>query len=122
MAATALNVEDVGGVTVVGFRDASMLDMVTIQRVSRELYDVVEGQGKRKIALDFKEVRFLASQALGMLLTLRRKAEAAGATVVICGLRPELARVFHLTNLDRMFDFLDTSAEAITKLGGTPPT
>ena len=122
MAATALNVEEVGGVTVVGFRDAAMLDAVTIQRVSRELYDVVEGQGRRKVVLAFKEVRFLASQALGVLLTLRRKAEAVGAKVVICGLRPELARVFHITNLDRMFDFLDTRDEAITKLGGTPPT
>ena len=111
-----LKIEESEGVTIVGFRDASILDMETIQRVGRELYEVVETPEKRKVVLDFCEVRFLSSQALGVLLTLRRKADKAGAKVVLAGIRPELARVFEITNLNKLFKFFDKRADAVANL------
>lgn len=113
---SSLRVEETGTVTVLGFRDASILDAVTIQRIGKELYDVVEQQGKKRIVLDFNDVRFLSSQALGVLLTLRRKADKAGAQVALTRIRPELARVFKITNLDKLFAFYDTKEAAVEAL------
>ena len=112
----ALHVTETDGVTVVSFANASILDVVTIQKVGGDLYKIIEDDGKRKVVLDFAEVRFLSSQALGVMLTLRRKAEKATATIAVSGLRPELARVFEITNLDKLFEFYPSSAEAITTL------
>jgi anti-sigma B factor antagonist len=108
-----LTIKESQGVTVVSFRDASILDTVTTQRIGRELYRVVENAEKRQVVLDFASVRFLSSQALGVLLTLRRKADKAGVDVVLAGIRPELVRVFEITNLDKLFGFFDSTDDAI---------
>lgn len=113
---SSLRVSEADGITTVGFRDASILDVLTIQKIGKELYDVVETNGKKKVILDFGDVRFLSSQALGVLLTLRRKADKAGAKIVLARIRPELARVFKITNLDKLFDFHDDLAKATEQL------
>lgn len=109
----ALRLEETEGVTVVSFRDASILDALCIQRIGRELYEIVDSLGRKKIVLDFSDVRFLSSQALGVLLTLRRKADKNGATVLLAGIRPELYRVFQITNLEKLFSFFKTAPEAV---------
>lgn len=116
MADSSLRVTDNAGVAVVGFRDASILDVVTIQRIGKELYDLVEVENKRTLVLDFADVRFLSSQALGVLLTLRRKGDKHGARIVLSAIRPELARVFKITNLDKLFEFFETTEKAVAAL------
>ncbi|GMU82001.1 MAG: STAS domain-containing protein [Phycisphaerales bacterium] len=113
---SSLSVQENEGVTVVGFREAAILDVVTIQRIGKELYALVETGGKKRIVLDFGDVRFLSSQALGVLLNLRRKADKAGAKVALARIRAELARVFKLTNLDKLFEFFDDTGKAVEKL------
>lgn len=114
---SSLMIRDQGGVAVVGFRESGILDAVTIQRIGRELYEVVEKQGRKQVILDFANVRFLSSQALGVLLTFRRKADAVQAKVALAGLRPELRRVFNVTNLDKLFTFHDDTATALAAFG-----
>lgn len=106
------------GVTVASFRGASILDALTIQQIGRELYDLVEGRGIKKLVLDFAEVRFLSSQALGVLLTLRKKADKASSQIALAGIRPELRRVFKITNLDRLFGFFEDRGKALASFGG----
>jgi anti-sigma B factor antagonist len=111
-----LNIEDVDGVTAVGFHDASILDAATAQRIGQQLYDLVESKDRRRVVLDLADVRFLSSRALGVLLTLRRKADAAGASVVLAGVRPDLTKIFKITKLDEMFEFFADRAAAIEHL------
>lgn len=113
---SSLRVEEINGVTVVNFRDASILDVLTIQRIGRELYEIVEGRKAKKIVLDFGDVRFLSSQALGVLLTLRKKCDKEKAKVALARIRPELARVFKITNLDKLFNFYDDRDDAIQQM------
>lgn len=119
--ASTLRVEDVQHVCAVSFKDASILDAVTIMRIGRELYDLVETQGRKTLLLDFGDVRFMSSQALGVIITLRKKADKAGAKIGLASIRPELIRVFKITNLDRLFTFYNTRDEGLIGLGATPP-
>lgn len=112
----SLKIRQAEDVTVVGFRDASILDAITTQRVGRELYEVVESGSRRKVVLEFDNVRFLSSQTLGVLLTLRRKADKAGVKIALAAIRPELRRVFEITNLHKLFEFYESAAEAIAAL------
>ncbi len=113
---SSLKITDSEGVTLVNFRDASILDAVTTQHVARELYELVESGDSRKVVLDFKNVRFLSSQTLGVLLTLRRKADKAGVKIALARIRPELHRVFEITNLDKLFGFFETTESAVANL------
>jgi anti-sigma B factor antagonist len=114
---SSLKVEDtLEGVTRVGFREASILDVLTIQKIGQELYSLIDERGKKRVLLDFGYVRFLSSQALGVLVTLRRKADKAGAKVALAAIRPELLKVFKITNLDKMFTFYPTVEEALEQM------
>ena len=54
----------------------------------RSAYEkILETGGFREITIDFGEVDYLDSSALGMLLLLREKAEGAGKNVVLAGLK-----------------------------------
>lgn len=117
MSEPQLRVDESAGVTRVGFPAGAMLDSVTIQKIGRQLYDVVEKSGRR-VVLDFEGVRFMSSQALGVLLTMRQKADKAGTVVVLAGIRDKLYRVFQITNLHTMFKFFDDVAQAGAHLSG----
>ena len=121
MAETRLKVERQPGVTIAGFKDSSILDVVTIQQIGKELTDLVAGLGKGKLILDFTDVRFLSSQALGSLVSLQRQADSGGAQVVLCAIRPEIVRIFKITNLDKIFKFFNGRTEALAHFGIKPP-
>lgn len=108
----ALTITPEDGLQVVRFRENAILDTNTIQGISRRLYELVSGPTPAAMLLDFAHVRFLASQALGMLLTLQRKAKEAGATLALCHLRPELHRVFVVTKIDQVLPLFEEEGEA----------
>jgi anti-anti-sigma factor len=114
-----LRIEESHGVTIVGFGDVPMLDTVTTQHVAPALYALVENPANRRIVLDVADVRFLSSQTLGVLLTFRRRADKADIKVAIAGLRPELARVFEITNLDKLFTFCQSAQDALAQFKRT---
>lgn len=109
---SSLDVRNHEGVQLVCFRDPSILDSVTIQRISRQLAEVVDEPAAAGVVLDFSNVRFLASEALRTLLALRNRAERRKIPVALCNIRPELIRVFSLTNLDQMFKIFENSEAA----------
>ena len=113
---SGLKITETEGVTLVAFRDASILDAITTQGIGRQLYELVESGNHPKVVLDFANVRFLSSQTLCVLLTLRRKADKAQVKIAVACIRPELHRVFEITNLDKLFGFFETTEDAIADL------
>jgi anti-sigma B factor antagonist len=113
MSQSHLMVQNMQGVTVVSFGSATMLDAGVIEQVGQELYTLVDQKAVKRIALDFSNVRFLASQAVSVLLTLKKKSDAIGSELAICALRPELQRVFKIMNLERLFKFYPGEKEAL---------
>jgi anti-sigma B factor antagonist len=117
--ASRLLIHPIRDVTIVNIQDASILDTAQVEQLGEELYDLVDGKNRKKLILDFTKVQFLSSSALGVLITLRKKAAAIKGEVVICGLRKELMKVFSITNLDKMFAFRPDEKEALAKFGVT---
>jgi anti-anti-sigma factor len=106
-------VEDYAGVLVITFADSSILDTATIEQLGRDLYQYPDVQNKQKMILDFTNVKFLSSHALGILLTLNKKLNAVKGSMLICGLRSELMKVFTITSLDKLFKFYPDDAAAL---------
>jgi anti-sigma B factor antagonist len=117
MADSQLLIHTIQDATIVNFRAASLLDSLVIDAIARELYALVDEQAARKIVLDFSGLTFLASQAVGVLITLGKKADAIKGRVVICGMRDEIRRVFKIMNLRKLFTFFDTEEKALRSLG-----
>ena len=120
MSTTAnLLVQSIKNVTVVQFQESAILDALMIQEISEELNHLVETQHQQKLLLDFMKVKFLSSSALGILVTLRKKVDANKGDLVICGMNPELRKVFKITNLEKLFKFADDEPSAMALLGAT---
>jgi anti-anti-sigma factor len=112
-----LDIQTFKDATVINFGASTILDTQLIERMAKELYKQVDDFNRRKLILDFAEVKFLSSSALGMLLNLRKKATAVKGQVVICGMRADLQKVFKITRLDKLFDFYDNEEKALNSFG-----
>jgi len=106
-------------VTVVDFQEARLLEAQQIEAIGRELYRLVDEMDRKKLILDFSKVQFLASAAIGILMTLHQKATAIKGTFIICGLRRELMKVFEIMKLTKVFRFATNEDEALALLGYT---
>jgi anti-anti-sigma factor len=100
-------------VTVVNFQNISVLDSANIESLGRSLLELVQVQDHRKLILDFSTVRFMSSQALGMIIQLRKALDAIKGKVLIVGIRPDLYKVFKITNLHKMFTFYEELDKAL---------
>jgi anti-sigma B factor antagonist len=117
MSTSDLLISEIRGVCVVTFGSVSILDAAAVETIGKRLYALVDEQARRKLVLDFSEVRFLTSQMLAVLITLHKKSQAIGGQVVLCGLRPELGKVFKVTRLDKLLSFAGNEEAALASFG-----
>jgi anti-sigma B factor antagonist len=98
-----LEIEEIGDITVVNFVDKKILDEQNIQIIGDQLFSLVDEQAKKKILLNFSNVEFLSSAALGKLITMNRKVQGSGGKLVMCNIAKEILEVFEITRLDKLF-------------------
>ena len=99
-----LEVEDIGDVTVINFVDRKILDEQNIQVIGEQLFSLVDQDGRRKLLLNFGNVEYLSSAALGKLITLNKKLQAVGGRLILCNIDPQIFEVFEITKLDKFFN------------------
>jgi anti-sigma B factor antagonist len=108
-----LDVNEVGDVTVVRFRDHKIVEDINIQQLGQEMFQLVEVDNRDKLLLNFSSVDFLSSAALGKLITLDKKMKAHGGALKLSNIRPEIYEVFAITKLNRLFDIRDDEPDAL---------
>src|SRR5215217_5075929 len=108
-----LEVEHIGDVTVVNFVDKKILDEQNIQIIGEQLFGLVDEEGSRKILLNFSNVEYLSSAALGKLITLNKKLQQAGGRLILCNIDAQIFEVFEITKLDRFFKIIKDEQAAL---------
>lgn len=108
-----LEVEPIGDVTVVNFVDRKILDEQNIQVIGDQLFSLVDQEGLRKLLLNFSNVEYLSSAALGKLITLNKKLQAAGGRLILCNIDPQIYEVFEITKLDKFFNIQKEEQSAL---------
>ncbi|QDT57200.1 Putative anti-sigma factor antagonist [Caulifigura coniformis] len=111
-----LDIEEVGDVTVARFIDKKILDENNIQIIGTQLFGLIEEDGRKKIVLDFTNVEYLSSAALGKLITMDKKVKASGGKLRLCNIRKDIYEVFAITRLNKVFDIRNTQDEAVAGL------
>ncbi|MCG8587627.1 MAG: STAS domain-containing protein [Pirellulales bacterium] len=108
-----IELTEVGEVAVVRFVDFKILDEANIQEMGQELFHLVEQDGYKKVLLNFSNVQFLSSAALGKLITLDKKVKKAGGQLKLSNILPDIYEVFAITKLNRLFDIREDEADAL---------
>ncbi|WP_406693442.1 STAS domain-containing protein [Singulisphaera sp. Ch08] len=100
-----LRLENIDGVTVVSFVDTKIVTEENIQEVGDQLYSLVEDEGHKQLLLNFGNVQYLSSAALGKLINLKKKVGAVKGKLKLCCIHPDLLEVFRITRLDQVLRF-----------------
>src|SRR5438128_3197943 len=100
-----LEVEDYDHeITVVNFIDRKILDEQNIQKIGEDLFSLVDELGRKKILLNFSNVEYLSSAALGKFITLNKKVNSAGGKLIMCNITDDIYEVFEITRLNKLFN------------------
>ena len=118
-AAAPLLVEKVKQVTVVTLNEGSVIDARLIESIREALTALVEKQARRYMIVDLTPVQYLSSAALGMLVPLQQAIEKRDGMLVLCGLRREIAKMFKLTGLHKLFTIRKNEKKALLDFGVT---
>jgi anti-sigma B factor antagonist len=109
----ALEIEQVGLVTVARLIRADFVDEETINSVGSELFHLVEEQGCRRLVLSFAKVKRAGSAMLGKVIWLHKKIQNAGGKLVLCNVEPTLYEAFETLQLTRLFRIFPHEQDAL---------
>lgn len=100
--------------TIVEFREPSLMDPIVLEELGTNLYHLVDQQDQRRIILDFETVKYISSQAIGIVLTMHKKLTTLPKSkLVLCGVGPKLMELVKITRLDRVLTIRPTQQEAV---------
>jgi anti-sigma B factor antagonist len=109
-----LHIGTVEKFTVIEFKMPSLMDPIDLQNIGDALYKLVDEQDKRLIILDFEQVQYISSQAIGIILTMNKKLGALkNSKLILCGIGPRLMELLKITRLDKILTIKPTQKEAI---------
>jgi len=102
-----------GDVTVVYFTERKILDELNVKEVGDELFELVDRHQKTKLLVNFENVDYLSSAALGKLITLDKKLREASGELRLCSIGDAILEVFRITKLDSLFQILPNEQDAL---------
>jgi len=92
---------------VVSFPEEHLLESRYVEGTFESLSAVLDRSDATTIVLDFGNVRFLCTTALGFLIPLHTRLAAQNRKLRLCNLQPLVHEVFAITHLDRLLDICE---------------
>jgi anti-sigma B factor antagonist len=90
-------------------RARGQLDAYSAPALRRVLGEIHEGRSDITIVLDLSQLTFVDAAGIGALLGAKRAIVAGGGRLILESPSPAIARVFHITRIDRMFTIRTTA-------------
>ena len=91
---------------------AGELDHCCAQRVRRELDALIADPAVRWLILDFSALQFMDSSGIGVILGRYRLLRDRGGQVAVTRMNAHVARIFHMSGMDRVIRQLDQQEAA----------
>ena len=92
----------------------SLMDPAELEVLGADLYRLVDEQDHRRLVLDFGQVKYISSTAIGILAQLHKKTAALkGGLLVLCNLSPRLLELMKIVHFDKLLTIKPTQVEAI---------
>lgn len=91
------------------------LDASSVPSFKKECIPFMSKEGLR-VLMDCGGLDFVDSTGLGALLSLLRKIEAKGGRLAFCQLSAEVASIFEITRLHKLFEIFPSAPHALQSL------
>jgi anti-sigma B factor antagonist len=112
-----ISVEYTENATIMTFTDERILEERDIQALQESVMSVVEQAEQINLVLDFRNVRFLSSAVLGLLIRVSKKVYERQGKLRLCNIDPKIYEIFRITRLTKVFD-IRKDLESATSTGG----
>jgi|688.fasta_scaffold06446_6 anti-sigma B factor antagonist len=90
---------------IISFKDEKIYDDSIVIRIGEELLYLAETNNYSEYKIDFSNVKYFSSSMLGKLITLNKKIKEKKAKLILCKVKPDIMEIFHITRLDKFFQF-----------------
>ena len=75
-------------------------------------------QNVKVVLIDFRDVTFMDSSGLGILVLALKNVRSAGAELYICSINEQIKMLFELTSMDNIFKIYASQEEFKSKMFG----
>jgi len=111
---TQVTVNSYKSCVVVEIVTPSLMDTAELETLGADLYRLVGEEGHRPLVLGFGQVKYISSQAIGILAQLHKKTAALkGGLLVLCNLNPRLLELLRIVRFDKFITIKPTQVEAV---------
>ena len=108
----ALQSETKDGILTIRIEDDRLVEPSVLARMFEDLDTQLRKTTEDRVILDFANVQFMASSALGKLVQFQKKSKEYKAKVKLAGITKEIYEVFKITKLHKVFDIEKDEAAA----------
>lgn len=108
-----ISIENEGNVTIAILTEEKILQEVDIEGLESSIISLIKEESGINLVINFCNVRFLTSSALGLLLRVIKKMNETRGKLKLCSIDPKILKVFTITHLDQVFDIYDSQSEAV---------
>jgi anti-sigma B factor antagonist len=114
-----ISVEYAENATIVTFTDERILEERDLQALQESIVSVIEQTERINLILDFRNVQFLSSAVLGLLIRISKKVYEREGQLKLCGIIPKIYKIFKITRLTKIFDIYQDVESAVESLSTT---
>jgi anti-sigma B factor antagonist len=115
-----ISVQYAKNAAIVTFTEEKILEETDIRTIQTAIMSVIEQAGPINLILDFRNVRFLSSSVLGLLIRISKKVYEQDGQLRLCNIAPKIREVFKITRLTKIFDIysdLESANEGFSDRG-----
>lgn len=105
------SIDQKGEITVISLHGSLLADVQT-KDILHTVTSLIEEQ-KVKFVVDLKELKFINSSGLGMLLTCLTKARKVGGDVILANVPEQVSNLLVITKLNSIFQSKDSLNDAM---------
>jgi anti-sigma B factor antagonist len=111
-----ISVEYKDNTTIIGFTDEKILEETDIRALQDSIVSVIEQADGITLVLDFRNVKYLSSAVLGLLIRISKRVYERGGHLRLCNIHPKIYEVFRITRLTKVFDIYENLESATQDL------
>lgn len=108
------DIESHGEITVLKILEKRLI-YEALDPIQQKFTDLVD-EGHRIIVLDFEQVDYLDSFAVGFIMDMYRRVTSAKGRLKLSGLKPRVKKILQITRVDNVITLYDNAEEAVAAL------
>ena len=111
-----ISVEYAEQATIVTLSDEKILEEKDIRGLQESVMSVIEQAERINLVMDFRNVRFLSSAVLGLLIRISKRVYERDGQLRLCNINPKVHEIFKITRLTKIFDIYKDIESAVEGL------